>query len=123
MSIHERIGQIDGFWSQQFAWYLNEHRKPLTRATHIIGIPMLIVSAIWALIALDWRIFVVGWIVGWAFQMVGHRIEGNRPAFLKNWRATLLGPLMVFVEIIGFVGIKLDFAEKAKQVVFESADA
>jgi uncharacterized membrane protein YGL010W len=40
--------------------------------------------------------------VGWAFQLAGHAIfEKNRPAFARNLRHLLIGPLWISREAIG----------------------
>ena len=41
-------------------------------------------------------------VVGWAFQLVGHAVfEKNRPAFARNLRHLLVGPLWISREAIG----------------------
>lgn len=122
VTTHERIRSIDHFWTQQFAWYLNEHRHPQNRATHMLGIPLLIVTAVVGLVSLDWRMIVGGQLLGWAIQLAGHRIEGNRPALLKDPIAFLMGPLMVLVELFELVGLRFSFADRARRVVFGSGD-
>lgn len=117
MSTHDRIAAIDEFWTREFAYYLNEHRHPLNRLTHMFGVPILVVSGVWALAAASVPVFVVGWTVGWAFQLAGHRIEGNRPALLKRPISWLMGPLMVLVELAELLGLRFGFAARARRVV------
>ncbi len=112
------IASVDHFWTREFAYYLNEHRHPGNRATHMVGIPLLLVTAVWGLLTLRWDLLVGGQIVGWAFQLAGHRIEGNRPALLKRPISFLMGPLMVLVEMLEMVGLHFAFASRARQVVF-----
>jgi uncharacterized membrane protein YGL010W len=118
VDIGQRIASIDQFWTRQYAWYLNEHRHPGNRASHMIGIPVLLVTGVWGLATLDWRMFLGGQLLGWAIQLAGHRIEGNRPALLENKIAFLMGPLMVLVEMTELVGLHFDFADRARRVVF-----
>ena len=103
-----------GFWEREFAHYLAEHRHPLNKATHFVGIPLLIATAVAALVLLDWRLFVGGQLVGWAIQVLGHRIEGNRPVLLQRPSAFLMGPLMVLVELAGLLGWSPAFARRAR---------
>jgi uncharacterized membrane protein YGL010W len=117
VSTDDRIAAIDEFWTREFAYYLNEHRHPLNRLSHMFGVPILVVTAAWALAAASVPVFVVGWTVGWAFQLAGHRIEGNRPALLKRPISWLMGPLMVLVELAELVGLRFGFARRARKVV------
>jgi len=107
------------FWESEFSFYLAEHRHPANKATHFVGIPLLIATAVGALLLLDWRLFVAGQVVGWAIQLVGHRIEGNRPVLLKRPSAFLMGPLMVLVELGEWLGLRFAFARRARAALDE----
>ncbi|MBA3548630.1 MAG: DUF962 domain-containing protein [Nannocystis sp.] len=111
------IDALSSFWTREFAHYLNEHRNPLNRATHMLGVPLLLVTAIVGLYQHNWTMVVVGQLVGWAFQLVGHRIEGNRPALLKRPISFLMGPLMVLVEFAELLGLHFRFARRAREAV------
>lgn len=50
---------------------------------------------------LPWGADVGAFILGWGFQLVGHRFEGNKPKFLENLVYLLIGPLYFFGEISG----------------------
>lgn len=117
MSTLDRIAAIDEFWTREFAFYLNEHRHPLNRLTHMFGVPILVVTAAAALALPSLKVFIYGWIVGWAIQIAGHRIEGNRPALLKRPISWVMGPLMVLVEMAERVGLRFGFAARARRVV------
>ncbi|MGH7737413.1 MAG: DUF962 domain-containing protein [Candidatus Tyrphobacter sp.] len=45
-----------------------------------------------------WQWSVGGFVLGWVFQLVGHRIEGSKPKFLENLIYLLVGPLYIFEE-------------------------
>lgn len=113
----ERIAAVDEFWTREFAFYLSEHRSPLNRLTHMIGIPILVITGILGLWSMDPWLLVGGQLVGWAIQIVGHRIEGNRPALLRRKISFLMGPLMVLVELAELVGVRFAFAERARRIV------
>lgn len=117
MSTLDRIASIDEFWTREFAYYLHEHRHPLNRLTHMFGVPILVVTGVGAVVTLSWKLFVVGWTVGWALQIAGHRIEGNRPALLKRPISWLMGPLMVLVEGAELAGLRFGFARRAREIV------
>jgi len=114
MDIIDRIGQIENFWEREFAFYLNEHRNPLNRASHMVGIPVLLGTAVAGLATLNLPLIVGGQAVGWAIQLIGHRIEGNRPALLKRKISFLMGPLMVLVELLELLGMHFEFAQRAR---------
>ena len=76
--------------------YASEHRHPVNRALHAVGIPVVVLSLV-ALVS-PWRPF--GWTRtnailtfagGWALLFAGHAIEGNRPAILKDPSAAISG--------------------------------
>jgi uncharacterized membrane protein YGL010W len=50
---------------------------------------------------LTWEISVGSFILGWVFQLVGHRFEGNKPKFLENLVYLLVGPLYFFQNLLG----------------------
>lgn len=52
-------------------------------------------------IHLPWEVNVGALILGWVFQLVGHRFEGNKPKFLENLIYLLIGPLYFFQELFG----------------------
>jgi hypothetical protein len=76
--------------------YDTEHRHPVNRALHMVGIPVVLLSL--AAIVSPWRPF--AWsrtdalmlmAGGWALLFAGHAIEGNRPAILRDPAAALSG--------------------------------
>lgn len=113
----ERIAAVDDFWTREFAFYLNEHRHPINRLTHMIGIPILVITGILGLWSMSPWLFVGGQAIGWAIQIVGHRIEGNKPALLRRKISFLMGPLMVLVELAEQTGVRFAFAERARRLV------
>lgn len=49
---------------------------------------------------LSWPIALAAFILGWVFQLVGHRFEGSKPKFLENLVYLLIGPLYIFEEML-----------------------
>jgi uncharacterized membrane protein YGL010W len=47
-------------------------------------------------------------VLGWAFQFVGHFYEGRKPAFLDDLMGLLIGPLFVVAEIAFAIGWRSD---------------
>ena len=53
----------------------------------------------------------LGWalglfVVGWAFQFLGHKYEGMKPAFYDDAKQLLIGPLFVACEVFFACGAK-----------------
>jgi hypothetical protein len=75
--------------------FVAAHRNPWNRRLHLIGIPTLLVSgALWiasAFIAGLWLWPAVLMPAGFACQLLGHRIEGNRPEVFSDWRFFFIG--------------------------------
>ena len=70
--------------------YKAHHQHPLNRLMHSIGIPLILISL--PLFFFRWRVSLTLFIGGWIFQLVGHAIEGNRPAFFKRTVHLFVGP-------------------------------
>ncbi|MBX3652700.1 MAG: DUF962 domain-containing protein [Ramlibacter sp.] len=47
-------------------------------------------------------------VVGWAFQFVGHYYEGKKPAFVDDLVGLFIGPLFVVAEVIFSLGLRAD---------------
>ena len=82
--------------------YELEHQHPLNRLCHYVGIPTLVASGVYPIVAyllwgvIAWQAWLLLGAVGWAFQLVGHAIEGNSPAFLRDPWQVLVGPAHFF---------------------------
>jgi uncharacterized membrane protein YGL010W len=45
-------------------------------------------------------------VLGWALQLLGHRLEGNRPALLTNLAQILVAPLFLTAELEFSLGLR-----------------
>lgn len=65
----------------------------------------LVVFALLYVIAvrLPWQVNLAAFILGWAFQFLGHKLEGSKPKFFENLIYLLIGPLYIFEEVFGAV--------------------
>ena len=82
-------------WDQWIDEYEQGHRHPFNRASHRIGIPLILLSL--PLLAagvfqrgLLW-IGAVLFVLGWIAQFAGHLAEGKPPEFFHDWRFLLVG--------------------------------
>jgi len=78
--------------------YDHEHTNPWNRFLHAVGIPI-IIAGIVLLVTMHWRLGTVFFVGGWIMNFLGHRIEGNRPAFFQGLIYFLVGPLWVAKEL------------------------
>jgi uncharacterized membrane protein YGL010W len=86
--------------------YRAKHQHPLNKLCHSIGIPLIVVSL--PLFFVDWRWVLPLFVIGWALQFLGHAIEGNEPAFLKNPVYLLIGPWWLLRRALTAVGLAKD---------------
>ena len=82
-------------WDDWIAQYSTSHQNPINRICHTIGIPLILLSLAF-LIATTflhrlWPIALGLFVIGWAFQFIGHAFEGKPPEFLSDWRFLLVG--------------------------------
>jgi uncharacterized membrane protein YGL010W len=82
--------------------YDHEHTTVWNRVLHGVGIPV-IFAGIVLLVLTWWRLGAALFVVGWALLFLGHRIEGNKPAFFQGAIYFLVGPVWVAREILGIL--------------------
>jgi hypothetical protein len=100
---------FDEFWP----FYLNEHKKPVTRTLHLAGTSLSLLIAISAIALRRPLLLVPALVCGYAFAWVGHFfVEHNRPATfkypfwslradLKMWGCALTGKLAAELQRAG----------------------
>jgi uncharacterized membrane protein YGL010W len=75
--------------------YEKSHQAPLNRTFHMLGIPMIVISFLFFLIAPlvrgFWKVALFFFAAGWILQFAGHAIEGKPPEFFKDWRFLFVG--------------------------------
>lgn len=60
-----------------------------------------------AALPLPWWLSAIAlFLVGWAFQFLGHHYEGRKPAFLDDLVGLLIGPLFVAAELGFMLGLR-----------------
>ncbi len=80
------------------AQYDHEHANVWNKVLHGIGIPIILAGVI-LLLLLRWRLGLPLFVGGWILLALGHRIEGNKPAFVGGGIYFLVGPIWVAKEI------------------------
>ena len=84
--------------------YEHEHHSTANRVLHAIGIPCIFAGII--LLFINWRWGLSFFAGGWVMLFLGHRIEGNHPAFFRGPVYFLVGPIWAAKEIFGWMGGK-----------------
>ena len=79
------------------AQYDHKHSSPWNKLLHGLGVPM-IFAGIVGLILLKWVLGAGLFLGGWVLLFLGHRIEGNNPAFFRGPIYFLVGPIWVAKE-------------------------
>jgi hypothetical protein len=77
--------------------YDHEHESGWNKLLHGVGIPMIIAGLI-LFIFMKWIWGASCFVGGWIFLFLGHRIEGNHPAFFQGPIYLLVGPMWVAKE-------------------------
>jgi uncharacterized membrane protein YGL010W len=80
--------------------YERDHRHPLNRALHVVGITLIGSSLALAFLP---PVALGAFGAGWAAQLIGHRIEGNRPSFTRQRRFMAVGAVWYVRTLRGFV--------------------
>jgi uncharacterized membrane protein YGL010W len=56
-------------------------------------------------------VFLAAFVLGWIIQLVGHAIEGRRPALADNLLQVFNAPLFLTVEVLARLGLRRDLYE------------
>jgi uncharacterized membrane protein YGL010W len=62
--------------------------------------------------AAGWTGFAVFFVGGWILQLVGHAIEGRRPALADNILQIFIAPIFLVAEVFFMLGYKRDLRER-----------
>jgi len=84
------------------AQYDHEHSSGWNKLLHGLGIPMIFLGII-LLIFMRWILGASFFVGGWIFLFLGHKIEGNHPAFFQGPIYLLVGPIWVARETWEFL--------------------
>jgi len=71
--------------------------------------------------------FAITFVIGWALQLIGHLIEGKRPALVDNLWQALIAPLFLVAELSFMAGrmsdLKQQMHPEPRQLEMDSQDA
>ncbi len=77
--------------------YDQEHGSASNKILHGVGIPMIFAGIIFLLL-MKWVWGAAFFLGGWVLLFLGHRMEGNNPAFFQGPIYLLVGPIWVAKE-------------------------
>jgi uncharacterized membrane protein YGL010W len=63
-----------------------------------------------------WTVFGVAFVVGWILQLIGHKIEGRRPALVDNFWQVFIAPIFLMAEAFFALGYKREVAAKVEEL-------
>ncbi|MDE1468366.1 Mpo1 family 2-hydroxy fatty acid dioxygenase [Aurantiacibacter sp. D1-12] len=87
-------------------WYLQLDTKAGLMMTVLLALFYAVGVQIAAVSTTAWIGGGIGlFVVGWAFQFLGHHWEGRKPAFVDDLRGLLHGPLFMAVEGLWALGL------------------
>jgi uncharacterized membrane protein YGL010W len=66
--------------------------------------------------ALSFSVFLATFVLGWIIQLVGHAMEGKRPALADNILQVFNAPLFLTIEVLSMMGFRKYLAEPGPEV-------
>ncbi|MEW5964286.1 MAG: Mpo1-like protein [Pseudomonadota bacterium] len=84
------------------------HSRPLAIGMAVMTGLFLVVAWGYARFATTplWQMAIAVFVIAWIFQFIGHKIEGQRPAFFDDLRFLAIGPGWVLARIYRLLGIR-----------------
>ena len=62
-------------------------------------------------------VFLATFVLGWIIQLVGHAIEGRRPALADNILQVFNAPLFLTIEVLSLLGFRHDLCRRPSRVI------
>jgi uncharacterized membrane protein YGL010W len=88
--------------------------RPMALLATIVFVPMLAVAERIGTLPLSTGLTVFGscFVGGWAFQLIGHALEGRRPALVDNVMQIFVAPLFLIAEVVFALGLRHDLRDE-----------
>lgn len=82
---------LNADWTRLLERYQEDHQDPRNQRCHAIGIPLIAASLPVGATLVGLPLAAGMFTVGWGFQFAGHAFEGNKPSFVGDRRALVIG--------------------------------
>jgi uncharacterized membrane protein YGL010W len=97
-----RMALLNEEWQGLIRDYKDYHSNPICEATHLVGIPAIVVSLpLMVVPPVGGSLFVAGWIL----QGIGHYFQGNPPKFFGDTRNLFVGVLWWLERVLSPTGL------------------
>jgi uncharacterized membrane protein YGL010W len=105
------------FWALSTAWYLGRGALLLGAATALFNGVMILLGMQLAALTPLWGmgpalLGLLVFVIGWAFQFLGHLWEGRKPAFADDLVGLLVGPMFLVGEALMVMGLLAPMREQ-----------
>lgn len=87
------------------AEYEQDHRHPTNRLLHVVGITLIGSSVVLVFVAPP--VGAAAFTLGWAAQLIGHRIEGNKPSLTRQRRFMAVGAVWYVRTVRELIGVSV----------------
>lgn len=81
--------------------YRRDHQHPMNKATHMVGIPLILASL--PLMFFTPPLGIAMFIFGWILQFIGHAFEGKPPSFFRDPRFLFVGATWYVKRALGLL--------------------
>ncbi|MGE6650003.1 DUF962 domain-containing protein [Shewanella colwelliana] len=86
-------------------YYARLHLK-LAVGLALFILPVLYTSYLVSQMEPAWLIAVSVFVIGWVFQLIGHKYENAKPAFVDDLNQLLIGPFFLMAELYFMLGLE-----------------
>ncbi len=102
-------------------YYVLDRALALAMVAFMVGMLFAteLIASHWSVTTGFW-IFLTVFIVGWTFQLIGHVVEGRRPALVDNLWQVVIAPIFLMAEIFFAAGLKLNLKRRVQALVGNS---
>ncbi|QYK00644.1 DUF962 domain-containing protein [Shewanella psychrotolerans] len=99
-------------------YYFKLHAK-LAIGLLLFILPVLYSSYLVSRLDEVWMIAIGVFVVGWVFQLIGHKYEKAKPAFIDDLNQLLIGPFFLMAEVYFMLGLESELDKEITPLAIE----